>query len=521
MAQRRGLQQHGQLVRKEFMLEDRNNWPTINPPPGLLPQYAQQMTGYPGNVISHLNRTQQQAYMQNPLTSGAYQGMGPSPAKRQRQAPPAQRPGSSASLSAGAMAHDPAVEGEEDYALGDYMDLITPREISTERYKQHHDWMAEIISSPYATSQIMPVDLGIGRRGELESLTRGFFKAPVGPTPRDLDKASVAAQILESGRAEEFAKRATDRIAQINAEMGKMKRVHAKRMAKIGKSTVVKEAEKRLRSAVIKLEDSGMQPSMTTHFDTTAAIIRQQERVDEIAQEVETAEDLKIEQILTVKCVQKGGLEEKDPLEPKLVNEAATATSTTIDDSLNGPLPPVDLVTFSDFDDKTDWLQGDQGPDSETVDLGDAPLKSESHNDMQGPSSSLEAHNQIGDSGDWVIVNKQGGEDVDTTALDEAHRLTNPDATNVRQTELDSLAGDLPEFSTDVHGLSNEGFDSTEFDDTVDFGNLDTAGDALAAYGEPDGTVGNDDQLGLLEDSAFGDAFHHTDPTAGGEEGHP
>jgi hypothetical protein len=45
--------------------------------------------------------------------------------------------------------------------------------------------------------------------------------------------------------------------------------------------------------------------------------------------------------------------------------------------------------------------------------------------------------------------------------------------------------------------------------DTADFGsfdNLDTAGDALAEYG-------NDDTMGLdlVDDSAFGDAFHGTE----------
>src|SRR5271170_3676587 len=35
MQQRRMIQASGPLVRKDFMLHDRANWPTINPPPGI------------------------------------------------------------------------------------------------------------------------------------------------------------------------------------------------------------------------------------------------------------------------------------------------------------------------------------------------------------------------------------------------------------------------------------------------------------------------------------------------------
>jgi hypothetical protein len=56
---------------------------------------------------------------------------------------------------------------------------------------------------------------------------------------------------------------------------------------------------------------------------------------------------------------------------------------------------------------------------------------------------------------------------------------------------------------------SNVDADAGSMFDTADFGsfdNLDTAGDALAEYG-------NDDTMGLdlVDDSAFGDAFHGTE----------
>jgi hypothetical protein len=70
--------------------------------------------------------------------------------------------------------------------------------------------------------------------------------------------------------------------------------------------------------------------------------------------------------------------------------------------------------------------------------------------------------------------------------------------------------------------MSTDGFESHEFDDAVDFSNLDTAGEALAGYEQQNDGMDTDEHLGLDlgEDSAFGDAFHHTeaDREEGGED---
>ncbi|MCJ1413757.1 hypothetical protein MMC32_000081 [Xylographa parallela] len=519
VAQRRYLQQQGQLIRKEFMLKDRNNWPRINAPQALMPQYIQQAPGYPVNVMQemHMNRTTHQAQMPNSHPSASYPGMGPSPAKRARAAPSNSRPGSNNSYAANGAGLDPEIQGEEDYDHGDYLDLITPRDISTARYKQHHEWMAEILESPYATGQIMPVALGLGKKGELESLTRGFFEAPMDPTPRSTNKAPPPATTLEDGKAEEFTRRATAKVAEIAAEMDKMRRVHAKRMARFAKGSIVKDAEKHLRSLVVPAE-TRLQPIAITEFDKTAATLRQQERVDEIAIEVENAIKKRIEVVHDLKCVQKGGLEEK-VAPPKHSNKALPLVPAAgQDDVLADALETDSLAVFSEFDEKVDWLQGDHDPPSETVDVMETSNHPENNIDMSEAPSNFELPAHGADSNDWVMVDKQGDDDGTATTLEEGHVLGNQNGNVIEETDSDKLGAVLPDFHDDVQAISAEGFDGAEFDDTVDFGNLDTAGDALAGYEDHAGGVDNDEQMGLvLEDTAFGDAFHDTEHIAEGD----
>ncbi|MCJ1317327.1 hypothetical protein MMC15_002650 [Xylographa vitiligo] len=519
VAQRRYLQQQGQLIRKEFMLKDRNNWPRINPPQAFMPHYIQQAPGYPVNVMQemHMNRAAHPAQMSNSHPSATYHGMGPSPAKRARATPSNPRPGSNNSYAASAAGLDPEIQGEDDYDLGDYLDLITPRDISTARYKQHHEWMAEILESPYATGQIMPVELGLGRKGEIESLTRGFFEAPIGPTSRSIDKAPPPTTSLEEGKAEEFARRATAKVAEIGAEMEKMRRLHAKRMSRLGKGSIVKDAEKQLRSLVVPAE-TRLQPIPITEADKTAATLRQQERIDEVAIEVENAIKRRIEVVYDLKCVRKGGLEDKVAPHPNHTNDALPpAPVAGQNDVLVEPLDPDSLAAFSEFDEKIDWLQDEHDPPSETVDMLETSDHPGDNIAMSEPPSNFEAQAHGADSNDWVMVDRQGNDDGNAATLEEGDELGNRNG-NVVEADLDKLGAVLPDFNDDVQGISTEGFDGAEFDDTVDFGNLDTAGDALAGYEDHEGGVDNDEQMGLvLEDSAFGDAFHGTEPIAEGE----
>ena len=523
MAQRNFLQRHGQLVRKEFMLLDRNNWPTINHPSGM-PQYGHQPAGYPANIISHMSRGHPQAYMQDPHAT-AHHHTGPPPAKRPRQTPPTQRPGSSPAIAPGGMSIDPSLDEEEDYAKGDYMDLITPREISSHRYKQHHEWMEEIFSSPFATGQIIPVALGLGRKGELESLTHGFFDAPTGGTPKADGNAEPQVPYLGPVRAEEFSKRAAEKIAGINVEMEKMKRLHEKRMAKLRQGSVVQAAEKRLRDAVFSsplARGNGTTGSMLapTEADIAAATVRQQGRIVEISNEVEAALGRKVEVVQALKCIQKGGLEEKAP--PELMRNEDTLASTSIaamfESTITEPIQADEVSSFPDFDDKADWLQGDADPVSDNLDLGNIPGQGEDSNRMPEQALSLEPQQNGGDSGDWVMVDQQG--EANTATVADPPHLGIMEGNEMEQTDLDKLGAEIPDFGNDVPDISGEGFESTEFGDGVDFGNLDTAGDALAGYGEQNDGMETDEAMGLtLEDSAFGDAFHQTETNTPTEAG--
>ena len=517
MQQRAYLQRHGQLVRKEFMLSDRNNWPTVNLPPGPIPQYGQ---NYPGNVISHLSRNQHQAYLQEPRTTPGQQGTGPSPAKRPRPTPPTQRPGLSTTTAATVIALDPAIEEEEDYVRGDYLDLITPREISTQRYKQHHEWMDEVFVSPYATGQIMPVDLGLGRNGELYSLTNGFFDTPTGPTPKDDDKTHpIGVSRLENGRAQEFTKRATEKIAEISAEMEKMKQLHAKRMARLTKASTIREAEKKLRNAVVNTLDHGESLLHSpTETDLMVATIRQEEQIDVIAKTVETALKRKIEVVHSFVCVQKGGLEEK--AQPEAVTSeanlpttslAAPVVATTAEDSM-----------FPDIDEKPDWLQNDHDTTVDLLDIGDTPIQVDNDAEIAEQPSDMEPQDLVEESSDWVMVDRKGGADGNAAMAIEVHQSDILEDHATKEADMGKLGTELRDFSGEVPEIALEGFEGAEFDDTVDFGSLDTAGEALAGYGEQENAADSDDHMDLgLDDSAFGDAFHHTEPVTEAEGGGP
>ena len=391
------------------------------------------------------------------------------------------------------------------------------------RFTTHHEWLEEVYASAYANGQIMPVGLGLGRKGELEALTRGFFEAPIGGTPFSKTEhysdppPEANHPGLEPGKAEEFTKQATEKIAEINAEMEKMKQLHAKRMAKIRQGSLLRDAEKRLRSAVVDpKENSTKNPIPTSDHDIMVAGIRQQGRIDEIAEEVERALQRKIGVTQQVKCIQRGGLEEKGrPESSQIADFTPISSAAMLDASRTTPAQPDDVPSFPDFDERADWMQAE--PDAEPVpsslEIGDTPLQHTNNVQTSEPATSLEPQHQNGDAGDWVMVDRQ-----DDAAVCDTPQLNNLDGATGDHTDLDKLASELPDFSADVPGLNTEGFEGNAFDDAVDFSNLDTAGEALAGY-EPNDGMDTDEHVGLLDDSAFGDAFHHTDANMEGTGG--
>ena len=528
--QRRYLQQHGQLVRKEFMLHDRNNWPTVNFP---VAPYGQPAMGYPGNVISHMNRNQQ-SYMQQQQAASNQPGMGPSPAKRQRQQAPNLGHGPNSSIAASAMAHDPTIDEEEDTSRGDIMDFLTPRDISTMRYQQHHEWMEEVVSSPYATSQIIPVDLGIGRKGELEDLTRGFFEAPTSGTARRANGGQPPrVGKMEAGKAEEFIKRATEKANNDNDEIEEMKKKHAKQIAKFKhRMKVLTDCEKALRTTIPtdagtefwRMEGSARN---SVNGDSAPISLSQQDRVDEICRRVEAELEKRIVIVKDMECIQKGGLEEKTQTSDGYDHEYEMGDPLeSLDDQHSLPISyPVAYNSPS-----AHRLGSSNGTPQSFLNLATLPGDGHEGTAADGaestmPETSNDKQSAIdGEGGDWVMVNKNSGSlHPHTEELPDLDSFTN-DAVMHEHLEttgatLDSAGDALDDFTPGAQGHATEDFSTNDFSVEMGFGNLDTAGDALSGYGEQSESMGLDEHGDLgLDDSAFGEAFHGTEANTGHED---
>ncbi|KAH1403136.1 hypothetical protein KXV95_003889 [Aspergillus fumigatus] len=478
LAQRRFLQNQGQLARKDFMLHDRNNWPTINFPPQIAPQALAQPAGpYPNAMVGR-----------QPFYPQPGQPAPPPAAAAPAKAPRGHRASTAAMTAAAA---DFALE-DEDVSTGDLMDLLTPREVSKMRYQQHHEWMEEIFASPYVISQITPVSLGLGRKGELETLTAGFFDAPVGPAGGDSKEGTESAQAtkMEPERAKEFADRVAKKVADMTAEIEKLKKRHARRMEKFNRTSLLKDAELRLRDAAANPEDTGTEiwrmegrTEMSTEGDEAEVVPVEHKakyKVDDIVREVEASWRRKIVPEPRVSCVQKGGLLEK--IEPEPVS---TAADVDID------MGHTDSHLLGQFGAPSQGVapaaQGQAVPTA----TGPAPAQ---------PTVSLDAEMDMGDgqptntavgeTGDWVMVNEDKKDD------------------NINRPPGDMQAGETP--GSGLQGLTpgpgsagDTGLDSANFD----FTNMDSAGDALAAYTEQNEGL----DLPDLDNSAFGDAFHASD----------
>lgn len=488
--------------------------------------------------------------------------VGPSPAKRPRPAPTAPRPNAAAAIAAAAAAAQND-DNEEDVSRGDLMDFLTPREISTMRYTQHHEWMEEIFSSPYATGQIVPVDLGLGRKGELESLTNDFFEAPVGETPRSSGNQEPQTGILEPGKAEEFAQRVADRDALVKAEMEKLRLRHAKEMKKMRKGSAIWEAEQKLRNGDIGSSE-----------------------LDDLAATVETASRKYIVPVEDVKCIQKGGLEEKVILDipeietipeaDSLMNMKPASTSEPSSDLLNysaylqaaghevkSPSPfrsKSPQIGPSKLNQETSFSTPTQGDNGEDVTMGEAGSSA-----IPNLTSPIK---EPGETGDWVVVDKNPEDNTRTNNADGtpgADALDLPDfdvpTTTTSEQAMTTPAphADLTFDTADLGDVGADTFDAGDFGDGVDFGGLDTAGEELAGYGAGDDDEGGHgdgddggleaglsgsmsgiggDQLDLsggmggemeggdlegeeidlgMEDSAFGDAVYHTEAERAGD----
>ncbi|KAL8943423.1 MAG: hypothetical protein Q9216_001061 [Gyalolechia sp. 2 TL-2023] len=503
LTSRKFLQQQGQLVRKEFMLHDRSSWPTINLPGS---NAGAQASAYPNNVISHFSR-QQPGYVQPRAVAPNLADTGPPPAKRvrhQRNAPDA----GVAALQAPAD-NEPTIYDEEDVSRGDALDFLTPRDISAMRYKQHHNWLGEVFRSPYDTQQIVPGELGLGRKGELEILTKEFFNAHTevsSLTAKGVPPPRVGR--MEAGKADEFTQMAGDRMAELHAEMERMKRKHARRMAKLAKGSELRNAERALRTVSVNTgavrTDDRLVHGSSDHGES---------KISAIEENAEAIVGKKIREIKEVECIQKGGLQEK-------VNDSENV-SPEYDfgdqaGDLSGQIP-----AFQTPQDQLSSMEHTPGLVAErAVALEEAPEADKGDQTVEGLDVAMGGMQDTPQAGegepeDWVVVSKDGDDtkgaaneelpELDTFANDPA---IGSDVGSPGE-NLGTTAEALVDFSAAAENELDADFATNDFGEGVDFGSLDTAGEALAGYAdEENAEMGDNADLGL-DDSAFDDAFHN------------
>jgi hypothetical protein len=479
------LQAAGPLMRKEFMLHDQANWPKV--------EFGQQAV-----------RGQQPYY--NPMQPGRPYAAQPPPAKRQRLPNQAQtRPALS-----GSAAQDPSLE-EEENATQDAFDYLTPREISLSRYKQHHEWMEEIFSSPYAVGNIAPIDLGLGLMGELAPLTAGIFDVPgVDVTEGAKDNITKIKNYykLEPEQLKDFEKRVEEHITKEQSEIDKMKADHARKMAQLKRTRTYIKAERRLRDLSRSADDSdGVDP------------------VEDVVQDLEKSLNVTFDAKKVVICVEKGGFTElQQPSPPKAqINGNGMQTSNGSSNGMNSegavegdnsaaslldqygtgsltgtPIGNVSLPRLSQPPSQSQSAIGTPTaatnmPQPSTFEQHGTPLDADAGDDLLDLDVEMSGMPSTDDKGEsWALLDEQAGVAQPSGNSPQPPPNTNPATTN---------AAAMPSSVADAEPGSM--FDTADFGS---FDNLDTAGDALAEY-DHDDTMG----LDLVDDSAFGDAFHGTE----------
>ena len=462
------------------------------------------------------------------------------------------RRGASLTLAPG----EATLEEEEDVSRGDILDFMTPRDISKARYEQHHEWMEEILESHYATKNIIPSDLGLGRKGELESLTRGFFDVPVMPF---LEQRPPSAQAntdkMKNGDVADFRRKASQKIAQMQEELEIMKRKHARRMDRFQKASILSSAEKRLRTAQSAADRSDDSQS-----------------TDDIVAEVEELWGTNVERVSNVKLVEKGGLEERnvdvaplsrtvvspikslfsssDSIPPALIQSSEELTpsqkpqdkreSLPIPGVISGQTPQVsaDALSIANQAGRSPFGTAVDSPSQQTtvateqrseqdqeadelgadIDMGGLDDQDQDMGHDAGPT----AIQEMGDDA-WVMIEGDGGENLDTATTSPRRVTEQQDAGDSAVGTLNNATGEPS--AAEEQALTDQNIVQTEsgipqndafeegdaFDISTEFGaaDMDTAGDALAGYGAQEGDLNMD----TMEESAFGDAFHPPDDT--------
>lgn len=432
------------------------------------------------------------------------------------------------------------IDEEEDVSRGDVLDFITPREISRMRYEQHHEWMEEILESPYATKQIVPSELGLGRQGTLETFTDGFFVAPVS-TSHEAVNGKVGK--LAPGKAEEFTNHANAKLAEMQADLEKMKQQHIRRMEKLRRTTNLGSAERKMRNMnasddgyknvaaqvqelmgrkidmvqkVERVAKGGLQdikpvvqepqPNLQQHMAAMQAQHQAQIQSPNQQQQQQVQQQQRTQQQMSPQSqqYQQSQSQQPQPQGQQQVQQTSQSTDQP-KDQMQSQSQPQQSAEENDLqeamvqpahddeiaksqptpDDADSQIQNNDALDAADIDMGDL-----------GDDVGDDIGDENGDVNDWDMLNDQpSGENSQTPQTQTADQQQ--EQTPIDQQSPNDQPLDQPhQIETDTP------VDTNDFDMVNDFDtNMDTAGDALADYGA-------DEDLNL-DDSAFGDAFHH------------
>lgn len=457
-------------------------------------------------------------------------------------------------MGAGGYSAEAALDDEEDISRGDMFDHLSPRELSMARYQQNHEWMEEILSSPYRIGQIEVSDLGLGRKGELASLTEGIFEAQGADALVSGPKKPYTGH-LDQGMAEEFRKRVEERNKTMQAEIDQMKAEHEKRLAKFKGNAAIKHAEHDLRAATQGTGTEFWRLEGRLEDDEEIGTQRTSKTLEEIVARVEELVGKQAVAVSEVHRVQDGGYQEPEP-EPEIVQQPlqvpggqagldmsrqpSQAGSLMIGDSdidMGGTAAGLLDQMHTGFSSTSTPMNNFPTPQPNLSAIPSnagtpANLNVPSPVPAQAPTSqpvaSAQPDVQMADAD--VSIDNTAAPDGDKAVPATIGITTSPPAaaaTSITTTTTTQPAAAAPTTAsvpaaaaaaadTPSAALDNDGFSS--------LGDLDTAGDALASYGEGADDAGNmdPDDMGMedmVEDSAFGDAFHGVEQAAAASDG--
>jgi len=454
---------------------------------------------------------------------------------------------------------DTALDDDEDVTRGDSFDHLSPRDISLARYTQNHEWMEEILSSPYRISQIEVADIGLGRKGELASLTQGIFEAQ-GSDALEVGPSHPYTGHLAEGLADEFRNRVHERNASVRAEIQRMNKEHARVLKSFQSTVAIKQAEQELRHATEsvgsefwrlegRLEPGEEAPS---HFNS-----RGTHKIEDLLARVEALVNKRATAVHDVNRVQDGGYiepvpEPEPPVQPSPPGQrdqsgSNMSASMSRQPSHAGSQNSGVMVGDSDIDmggtaaSLLDQMHPAFSSTSTPINNFATPqphhlsaipsavatpvnLNAPSPRPLQVPISQPQSaaggedakmvdaeapkggptgpEQGAGGLGEWVVP--KGGVSP-SSANPAAGSGPGSSGTQLQQALASKPASSAP---TPGGGGGGLGFDGDN-NDFSSLGDLDTAGDALASYDPPSVDTGALGDMNMdMEDSAFGDAFH-------------